>query len=232
MLRFLLMLPGGDKTEGLARMRRARAEGELLRGEADYQLQIIYLWYERRAELAVDLLESQHERYPGNPIFLAQLADVQDRYLHDVTASLGTWRALLKASRAGRVNESAVAEAQAHLGIARQLDALAQTDLAMEDLRAVIAMRAAHPTGALAAAYLALGEGEDRLGHHDAAVAAYRLATNAAPAPDTQEIRKRSAERLRRTPDAARGEAYRLSLDGLRRLEHGDAAAAEALLAQ
>ena len=230
MLRFLLMLPGGDKTEGLARMRRARAEGELLRGEADYQLQIIYLWYERRADLAVDLLESLHERYPGNPIFLAQLADVQDRYLHDITASLGTWRALLKASRAGRVNEAAVAEAQAHLGIARQLDALAQTDLAMEDLRAVIAMRSAHPTGALAAAYLALGEGEDRLGHHDAAVAAYRLAATHAPAPDTQDIRRRATERMRKAPNAATAEAYRLSLDGLRHFEKGDLASAESLL--
>ena len=40
-LRFLLMLPGGNKTEGLARMKRARARGALLQGEADYQLQIL-----------------------------------------------------------------------------------------------------------------------------------------------------------------------------------------------
>ena len=91
--RFLLMLPGGDRTDGLARMRRARANGRLLQGEADYQLQIIYLWYERRADLAVELLVSLGDRYPGNPIFPAQLADVQDRYQHDLTASLATWRA-------------------------------------------------------------------------------------------------------------------------------------------
>jgi len=79
MLRFLLMLPGGDKAEGLARMRRARAGGQLLRGEADYQLQIIYLWYEKRADLAVELLESLRVRHPTNPIFVAELADVRDR---------------------------------------------------------------------------------------------------------------------------------------------------------
>jgi tetratricopeptide (TPR) repeat protein len=36
---------------------------------------------------------------------------------------------------------------------------------------------------------------------------------------------------MRRTPDAARADGYRLSLEGLRRLEKGDAAGAETLLA-
>ena len=97
-LRFLLMLPGGSRTEGLAQMRRARANGRLLTGEADYQLQIVYLWYERRADLAVGLLASLADRYPGNPLFRAQLAEVQDRYQHDLTASLATWRGLLAVS--------------------------------------------------------------------------------------------------------------------------------------
>ena len=37
---------------------------------------------------------------------------------------------------------------------------------------------------------------------------------------------------MKRTPDPARAEAYRLSLEGLRRLEKGDASGAQALLAQ
>ena len=73
-LRFLLMLPGGNRTEGLAQMLRARTRGRLLQGEADYQLQVIYLWYEHRTDLAVELLQSLHERYPGNPLFLSQIA--------------------------------------------------------------------------------------------------------------------------------------------------------------
>src|SRR4029079_11956604 len=124
MLRFLLMLPGGDKAEGLARMRRPRAEGQLLRGEADYQLQIIYLWYEKRADLAVELLESLRARHPTNPIFVAELADVRCRYQPDITGSLATWRSLLGAAQSGRVHEAAVAETRARLGIARQLEAL------------------------------------------------------------------------------------------------------------
>ena len=108
-LRFLLMLPGGDKTEGMARIKRARTQGTLLKGEADYQLHILYLWYERRADLALELLESLHDRYPGNPLFAAQLADIQDRYLHDTTASLASWRALLAAARERRVHEAGLA---------------------------------------------------------------------------------------------------------------------------
>jgi hypothetical protein len=232
MLRFLLMLPGGSKTEGMAQMKRARAEGKLLQGEADYQLQIIYLWYERRADLAVGLLESLRERYPGNPLFAAQLADVQDRYQHDITASLATWRALLAAARDHRVNEAPLAEAQARLGIARQLEALAESDRALDQLRAVLEARPAAPAGALASAYLGLGEAEDRLGHHDAAIAAYRQAIAASPSPDPQAIRARATERMKKTPDPTRAEAYRLSLEGLRKFEKPDLAGAESLLAR
>ena len=71
------------------------------------------------------------------------------------------------------------------------------------------------PYGALAAAYLALGEGEDRLGHHDAAIAAYRLAIADGPAPDPTAF-ARPRERMRLTrPTRQRAEAYRLSLEGL-----------------
>jgi hypothetical protein len=232
MLRFLLLLPGGNKTEGLARMKRARAQGKLLHGEADYQLQILYLWYERRADLAAGLLESLRERYPGNPLFVAQLADLQDRYQHDITASLGTWWALLAAARDERINEADLAEIQARLGIARQLEALYQTDHALEQLRAVVRAHPVRPSGAIATAYLGLGEGEDRLGDHDAAVAAYRLAIAASPVSDPQAIRQRAADRMKHTPDPTRAEAYRLSLEGFRKLEKGDFAGAEPLLAQ
>jgi tetratricopeptide (TPR) repeat protein len=232
MLRFLLMLPGGNKNEGMARMRRARAQGKLLQGEADYQLQVIYLWYERRSDLAAGLLDSLRERYPGNPLFTAQLADVQDRYQHDITASLATSRALLAAASEQRVNEPALAEVTARLGIARQLEALCQTDHALEELRAIIRAKPARPVGALGAAYLALGEAEDRLGHHDAAVASYRLAIEASPSPDPQNIRQRASDRVRRTPDPTRAEAYRLSLEGFRKLEKNDLPGAESLLSR
>lgn len=231
-LRFLLMLPGGNRTEGLARMLRARAHGRLLQGEADYQLQIIYLWYEHRIDQAVALLQSLHDRYPGNPLFFWQLAEVQDTYRHDLSASLETWRALLAAAREQRVSEPALAEIQARMGVARQLDALYQTDHALEQLREVIEARPTRPHGALAAAYLAMGEAEDRLGHREAAIAAYRLAVSTAPTPDSKNVRERASARLRRAPDPIRAEAYRLSLEGFRKLERSDVAGAQATLAR
>jgi hypothetical protein len=229
-LRFLLFLPGGDRKEGLAEMLRARARGRLLQGEADYQLQIIYLWYEKKTDRAVALLESLHERYPGNPLFLAQLADVRDVYQHDILASLSDWRALFAAAREQRVNEPGLAEVRARLNIARQLDRLYQSDRALEQLRGVVALKPVRPYGSLASAYLAIGENEDRLGRRDAAVAAYRQAIAAAPAGDPDEIRDQAGDHLRHAPDAATAEAYRLSLEGIRRLEQSDIPAAEAAL--
>ena len=229
-LRFFLMLPGGDKTEGLAQMLRARNGGRLLQGEADYQLHLIYLWYERQPARALDLLRGLQKHYPGNPSFPALIADIQDIYLHDVTASLDSWRALLELAREQRVNLSALAETQARLGAARQLEVLQQTDHAIELLEGIVSRRSQAPYSALAQAYLRLGEAQDRLGSRAAAVTAYRNAAQAAPADDPYEVRDRAAELLRRAPNARTAEAYRLSLEGWRRLEDDDLPAAAAAL--
>ena len=164
MLRFLLLLPGGDKEQGLEEMLRARSKGRLLQGEADYQLSIIYLWYEQDTVRAIELLQDLQKHYPGNPLFQTQIAQIQDRYLHDTMASLATWRGLLSGAREQRSNQPGLAEARARLEIARLAERLHQTDQSIEQLRAVIAARPAAPFGALPLAYLRLGEAHDRLG--------------------------------------------------------------------
>lgn len=230
LLRFLLLLPGGDREEGLDQMRRARARGRLLQGEADYQLSIIYLWYEKETARAIHLLETLDEQYPGNPLFKAQVAHIQDAYLHDMTASLATWRTLLASAREQRSNAPALAEAQSRLESARLLDRLYQTDHAIEQLEAVIALEPAAPHGALPLAWLRIGEAKDRLGIRAEAVAAYRTAQALAPSPDVHGVRETAAEHLRRAPDARKAEAYRLSLDGWRQFEQNRPDAAVATL--
>ena len=230
MLRFLLLLPGGDRKVGLEQMRRARARGRLLQGEADYQLSIVYLWYENQTPGAINLLQALNEQYPGNPLFLAQIAHIQDTYQHDITASLATWRTLLAAAREQRANLPTLAETQARLGIARMLENLHQTDHAIEQLQAVIDRRPDAPFGSLALAYLKLGEAQDRLGARTAAVDAYAAAQKAAPADDPHDIVSAAAGRLRRAPDAKVAEAYRRSLDGWRLFEKNDLVGATAAL--
>jgi hypothetical protein len=229
-LRFLLLLPGGDREEGLREMLRARTRGRLLQGEADYQLHIIYLWYERRTDLALELLRGLQERYPGNPLFPAQVAHIQDVYEHDLTGSLDTWRALLAAAREQRVNAAAIAEVQARLGIARMLEAVHQTDHAIEHLQGIVEAKPEAPYSSLALAFLRLGEAHDRLGARAAAVSAYRSATAAAPRDDLFDVRGQARDRLRRAPDPKKAEAYRLSLTGWRQLEQKDLSSASAAL--
>jgi tetratricopeptide (TPR) repeat protein len=152
MLRWLLLLPGGDKTEGMQEMLRAREHGALLRDEADYQLQVIYLWYEKQPQRALDLLMQLRDRHPRNPLFPQLIAQVQDVYFHDLTGSLRTWRSLLDAARARRVAYADLAEVRARLGMASTLDRLNESDAAIEQLRAVIAMKPLAPFGAYAQA--------------------------------------------------------------------------------
>lgn len=225
-LRFLLLLPGGDRREGLDQMLRARTRGKLLQGEADYQLHVIYLWYEGQTARALQLLESLHERYPANPLFLAQIAEIQDVYQHDITASLTTWQTLLSAARDQRVNAPVLSEVQARMGIAKQLEALHQTDDAIEMLQAVITLHSPAPYGSLPLAYLKLGEAYDRMGARASALDAYRAALASTVTPDPYEVRSVASEHLRKKPDSRRAEAYRLSVEGWRRFEHNDIQAA------
>ena len=229
-LRFFLLLPGGDRKEGLEQMLRARNRGKLLQGEADYQLHVVYLWYEGNTARALGLLEGLHARYPANPIFLARIAEIQDEYEHDVTASLATWRALLAAAREQRANAPLLSEVQARLGIARQFEVLFQTDDAIEMLQRVVELRPSVPYGSLSLAHLRLGEAYDRMGARAAAVSAYRAALATVTSTGPQEVRDEATDRLRRAPNVARAEAYRLSLHGWRRLESNDLAAATTAL--
>jgi hypothetical protein len=229
-LRFLLLLPGGNKEEGLAQMLRARTQGRLLQGEADYQLHIIYLWYEHQTARALELLKALQHRYPGNPLFPIQIAEIQDTYLHDITASLETWRALLNQTHADRINAADIAEVRARLGMARQLDALALTDEAIIQLDRVIAAKPAAPYSSLALAYLRLGEAHDRMNARSDATAAYQLASLSAPSDDRYEIRRQATEKLRKAPNAHHADAFRLSLEGLRKLEQRDAKGAAVAL--
>jgi hypothetical protein len=106
-LRWLLLLPGGDRVNGLRDMLRVRSEGELLRGEADFQLSVIYVWYEHQPERALELLQSLDTRYPANPIFLERIAETYETYLHDHRMSAAALRTLIDRARSDRVYDSA-----------------------------------------------------------------------------------------------------------------------------
>jgi tetratricopeptide (TPR) repeat protein len=152
MLRWLLLLPGGDRVQGLEEMLRARNRGELTRSEADYQLHLLYLWYEKQPSSALALLEGLRARHPRNPHFLQLIAEVQDVYLTDPAASARTWQALLDAAQRSAVAQPAMAEAAARLGLGTQLDRLGRREEAIAHLRAVVAARPLAPYGAAARA--------------------------------------------------------------------------------
>jgi hypothetical protein len=174
-LRFLLALPGGDKEEGMQEMLRARSGGQLLRDEADYQLHLIDLWYEKQPQHALALLRGLHDRHPRNPHFLEQIARVEEEYLHDHAASLRSWRTLLAAAEAGRVSRPEMALTSARLALAPDLDARYETDIAVDWLRAIVVARAAAPFGAVTRAQQMLRRMAPRLEASNDTARAYRL---------------------------------------------------------
>ena len=218
-LRILLLLPGGDKVEGLQRMLRARERGKVMRGEADFQLHVIYLWYERDFRKALDYLRGLDRSFPRNPLFVQSIAEINDTYVHDRTESLVQWRVLLGRALRRDVNEAPLAEARARLGIARQLDALEQTDLAIDELNTVVTSGATAPYASQAWAWWHLALAHDRLGRRDESTRAFATALARVPPADTTDLASRIRASQRTRVAAAEGEARRLSIDGLRQYE-------------
>ncbi len=218
-LRFLLLLPGGDREEGMTEMLRARANGALLQGEIDYQLHVLDLWYEEQPRRAIERLTGLRRTYPTNPHFLQTIAEIQDTYLHDAAASLGSWTELADAARAGRVRQADAALALASLGMGTQLDRLAETDRAIAELQRLVASRPTAPAGLLPRAQVQLGDALSRMGQAADAAVHYRAALTARP--DRATTARARAGLSARVP-AAQAAASRASLEGWRALERGD----------
>jgi tetratricopeptide (TPR) repeat protein len=211
MLRWLLLLPGGDRQAGLREMLRARDGAQLLRDEADYQLHTLYVWYEKRPEEALAIVRRLQERHPRNPVFAEAVAEIEDVHLSDYASSVRSWQALLADARAGRVAWPERTEVRARLGVALQLDRLSETDAAIDHLRAVLAAGPPSPIGARAIASRQLDAALDRmkapayrlsiegwraLERGDTAAAAQALDRAVALAPEDQVTRYRKARLL------------------------------------
>jgi hypothetical protein len=151
-LRFLMLLPGGDREDGLRQLERAAAHGQLVHGEAKYQIHVLYLWYEKKWRDAIVIVRELQDRYPRNPLFHHIEAEILDTYFHDAEASLAASERLLSLAGTGLVNRPDIASTVARLNVARQLIALKQRDRAADALDRLIADQPAAPYGALSRA--------------------------------------------------------------------------------
>ena len=181
-------------------MEQTRSKGLLLRGEADYQLHLIYLWYERQSATALRLIEGLRTRYPTNPVFYIRLAEVQGNYIRNHQAALQTYRLMFDAARAGQIAAPAISEVLARLGMAQEMDALCDTAGAIEQLNTVIAMKPAAPYGAIARAHYQLGVAYDRIARRADAIAAYQRASAANPRDDRLRLREKIRAGIARAP--------------------------------
>ena len=209
-LRFLLLLPGGDETEGLAQMLRARNGGRLLQGEADYQLHVIYLLVRAPARAGARAAARPAEALPGqsalpradrrDPGRLPARRHGQPRHLAGAAGAR---------ARAARQRFRRSPRRRRDSASRRQLEALHQTDHAIELLAGRRVARSPQaPYSSLALGLPAAGRGAGSARRARAAVAAYRSA--ARPRPPTIRIgvatsAARAACDARRTPAARRG---------------------------
>jgi tetratricopeptide (TPR) repeat protein len=152
---------------------------------------------------ALRLIDGLRSRYPHNPVLYLRLAQVQSDYLRNHAAALQTYRALFDAARGSRVAAPAIAEVNARLGMAREMDVLCETGAALEHLGAVIAQQPQAPYAALARAHYGMGLALDRSGRRSEAVTAYRNALASMPRDDRLRLGEQARAAIRRSPAQA-----------------------------
>src|SRR5208337_1661465 len=70
MLRFLILLPGGDRLEGLRQIQRAMEKGQLVTGEAKFHLAKNYTRsFDRQYAKSLELFRQMEQQYPHNPLW-------------------------------------------------------------------------------------------------------------------------------------------------------------------
>ena len=137
-------------------------------------------------------------------------------YQHDITASLETWRTLLR--RPAPIASMRRSSPRCAPGSGSPVSSRRSARPTRH--RTPRASHRARTRGAVllaAQAYLRLGEAHDRLSPIDA-MAAY-VGVACVPAGDPYNVRREPSERLRKAPNARHAEAFRLSLDGWRKLD-------------
>ena len=156
-------------------------------------------------------------------------------------ASLESWRRLLTLARSDRVNAAPLAEVRARLGLARQLEAVALTDEAIDHLERVVAQAPSRPARVAGSRVSPVGRGArsvecpcrcTRRVPRGGAAGADRTGGARDLVRRAGEHPARSGRRFASDPDARRAEAFRLSLDGWRQLERKDIPAAADALAR
>lgn len=195
-LRFLLFLPGGDRALGLREMLTTREQGVLLRGEADYQLHYIYLWYEHQPQRALELLRGLESRYPSNGVFLDRISRIEREYLKDRHASRLSSQRLLDRALSGRLAFAPIHEAKARLALADDAIALGEPRQALTIVQPVIDRALTAPYGATATAHLLSGRAHLALREREAAIAALNRAVASAPNDDPEGIKARARQAL------------------------------------
>ena len=199
MLRWLLFLPGGDREAGLREMQRARDGGALLRGEADYQLHWLYLWYEHQPARSLELLHGLDAQYPSNPIFLARVAEIERDSLHDHVASSRTWQTLLDRANAKLVEAAEMTAVRARIGLAQEFLAMSDAGRAIDLMRSAADSHPTTPYGAEAVAHFMLGRAYEAIGDRDRAANEWRTAITTTPSDDPDNIRSRARVAIARS---------------------------------
>ena len=118
-VRYLLLIPGGDRKLGLQQVERAARHGEMWSTQAKLELVQIYSWLEGRVEDGLQVAEKLRRDYPDNPLLTLKLARLYaGPVLEDPVKAAEQFTRILQRAQQGHPHYPASVQYKALLGLA------------------------------------------------------------------------------------------------------------------
>ena len=224
-LKTLLFLPGGDKQKGLEYLRIASKQSTYFGPEAQLILARFYGDFEDRPQEALQIVQAFHSKHPQNAWYHYWLGTLYSDEINDYDEAEKIYAEVLERCNQKVPSYNPELRNQAWLKMARVRSRQLYPEKAIEEIKALIALKPTEPAWILARAYLELGNIYDQIGMRKEALASYSQVLSLRDHRNFHE----EAKKLRNQQyNQTQANIYRMNLEGRRLAAEGKFQEAEA----
>lgn len=212
-LKAFLFLPGGSKEKGLSLLKIASAKSKYFSAEAQLVLARFYADFEDQPFDALRIVDSFHNKYPGNAWFHYWKGTLYSDEINDYKAAEPIFIEIIQKCEQQLPSYTDELRNQSWLKLARVYARRLYPEKAIDEIKQLIAQKPTQPSWILPRAYLELGNVYDLTGMRKEAVSAYNRVLAYRDYRNFHELAKKARSQ---DYNQAQADIYRLNLEGRR----------------
>jgi Flp pilus assembly protein TadD len=226
-LKTFLFLPGGDKEKGLSLLKIAGQKSTYFGDESRILLARFYADHEDLPAEAIRIVQSFHERFPENAWFHFWKASLLSDDLNNYSEAEKVYNEILEKCKLGAPTYTEELRNQTILKLARVHSKQFDPELAIQEIRLLLAEKPKTPSWIVIRAHLELGNLYDQIGMRSQAILSYKQVLSSR---DFRDYHEQAHKRLDEKYNQKTADIYRANLEGRRLAREKKYAEAETAL--